>query len=297
MTDTFNLKSFIITSSLNERTIYLKLVDTTSFQSYETNVSPSELRLNVQLEDAYKLIVKCLSGDDKDYTVDISINTGIMKVTFNAIVGGYFKIGFEIILKEKLMSNDAQLSLNFNQLEQNQNKKVQDILNKLDCMQNKMAEMNETMDTICDGAVIQFVFIPPVFYPVNKSRISYKMDNISGANSVNWGHLKYFIKLEHVSIDGSVSEMKNLTLVSNKTLTELTITNNKSLTSISPLDNFPNLERITLAEIPNLANIVSSLNNKPHKIKFITMSGSVGGSRGSDLIEYCAKHDITLTVT
>ena len=300
MTDTFNLKSFIITTSLNERTIYLKLVDTTSFQSYETNVSPPELRLNVQLEDAYKLIAKCLSGHDNDYAVVISINTGIMKVTFNAIVGGYFKIGFEITLKEKLMSNDAQLSLNFNQLEQNQNKKVQDIMNKMDCMQQKMKEMNETMDTICNGAVINLynTVCGSGLLPINTSVISILNDI-----SVRWENLKYFMKLQTLVIHfHNLSCNSVVNTASNKTLTEITIElmcAHPNIVDIPLLENFPNLERITLNNggikvIGGYEKLVSSLNNaKSHKIKFITIKDT---EVSSFLNECCIKHDIALTM-
>ena len=55
--------------------------------------------------------------NDENYQVIINVNSGIMKLVFIAIVGGFLHIQFDIMLREKLMTNDGQLTFNFTKLE------------------------------------------------------------------------------------------------------------------------------------------------------------------------------------
>ena len=59
MSETFTYKNYSIVSSLNERTIYLKIIDTINFLSYEGNVDIKELRISIDLEGAYKIMINC----------------------------------------------------------------------------------------------------------------------------------------------------------------------------------------------------------------------------------------------
>lgn len=137
MSETFNYNNYSIVASLNEQSIYLKINDTVNFLSYEGNIDLKELRVSIDLEGVYKIIVNCFKKES-NYSVTNSVNSGILKLVFNALFGGFLKINFEVLLREKLMSNDGQLTLNFNmleqhskhleqQLEQHKNKTEQDI--------------------------------------------------------------------------------------------------------------------------------------------------------------------------
>ena len=117
MTDCFEIDKFSIVVSLNERTIYVKVTDRVLFLCYEANIEPKELKLSIELNNVFQLMSKCFRKDD-GYSISISVNSGTMKIIFNALVEGYLKISFEIILREKVMSNDGQLTLTFNKQEQ-----------------------------------------------------------------------------------------------------------------------------------------------------------------------------------
>ena len=59
MSETFNYKNYSVVLSLNERSIYLKIIDTVNFLSYEGNVDLKELRVSIDLDGAYKIIINC----------------------------------------------------------------------------------------------------------------------------------------------------------------------------------------------------------------------------------------------
>lgn len=56
MATTFEFDNYTVTTSLNERTIYIKMVDTLSYMGYETNVDQSELNLSIDLEASVRII-------------------------------------------------------------------------------------------------------------------------------------------------------------------------------------------------------------------------------------------------
>ena len=128
MTDAFTIKNYSILTSFNKPQIYIKMMDTVSHLTYETNLDIVELRLSTTLEDAYKIITNCFA-EDEGYKVAISVKSGIMKLKFHALIGGFLKLDFDVLLKEKLISNDSQLTLFMNQLEQRQ-ETVVETLNK-----------------------------------------------------------------------------------------------------------------------------------------------------------------------
>ena len=61
MSETFSYKNYSIVASLNERSIYLKIIDTINFLSYEGNVDLKELRVSIDLDGAYKIIINCFT--------------------------------------------------------------------------------------------------------------------------------------------------------------------------------------------------------------------------------------------
>lgn len=100
MTDAFTIKNYSILTSFNKTQIYMKLVDTVTHMVYETNVEHAELRLSLTLEDIYKIITACF-GEDEGYKVGITVRSGLMKMKFHAVVGGFLRIDFDILVKEK----------------------------------------------------------------------------------------------------------------------------------------------------------------------------------------------------
>jgi len=93
------------------------VTDTVSFYQYEGNVDTKELRLSYDLKQIYTIIEKSFRKES-DFNLYITVNSGALKLDFKIKFGGFLDVAFEILLREKIMSNDGQLTINFNRLEQ-----------------------------------------------------------------------------------------------------------------------------------------------------------------------------------
>ena len=288
---TFEYINYSIVSSLNERTIYIKVIDTISFMCYESNIDSKELRLSNDLGDSYKLMCKCFQKED-GYNLIISVNTGIMKLAFVAIIEGYFKINFEIMLKEKIMSNDGQLSLNFNRIEQKQSHAIQLLTQKLEKLEEiieaqSYAEICLMKQPIGNSTNLNSHII---FWKLNTTELTL----ISPSRFWDYSKIKLFYKLEKITITGC-KNIINFTKVqmSNKTVKELIFNSHPGLTSLTGLDLFPNLEIIRFTGCSGVKDIVSTLNSYKHKINHICIT-SCAAVNNTELMTYCTKINIKL---
>ena len=62
MTDAFTIKNYSILTSFNKTQIYIKMMDTVSHLTYETNLDAGELRLSTTLEELKRLLMNILSS-------------------------------------------------------------------------------------------------------------------------------------------------------------------------------------------------------------------------------------------
>lgn len=284
----FEYNNYSIISSLNERTIYIKVIDTITFMCYESNIDSKELRLSIELSDTYKLICKCFLSES-DYGVTISVNTGIMKLTFAAVVEGYLKINFEIMLREKVMSNDGQLTLNFNRIEQKQAQAIQ-------VLTQKLAQLEGLVDALSYAEICmmqtnhqqQTGQYPTAYWKMNTTEMT--------LNSNYWEYSKIcsFYKLEKLTFNSNsdLSSFKN-NKISNKTVKEIILNGLSGLSAITGLEDFPQLEKITFTACGSVRDIVAVLNSYKHKIKHITIK-NCGSVNNTELMTYCQKNNIKL---
>ena len=284
----FAIENYSIVSSLNERTIYIKVIDTITFMCYESNVDSKELRLSIELCDAYKLMSKCFLSAG-GYNVNISVNTGIMKLAFAAVVEGYLKINFEIMLREKVMSNDGQLTLNFNRIEQKQAQAIQVLTQKLTQLEGLVDALSyaEICMMTCNNQQHSGQYAT-AYWKMNTTEMT--------LNSNSWDYSKIcsFYKLEKLTLNSStdISTFKNLK-ISNKTVKEIILNSLSGLTAITGLEDFPQLEKITFTSCNSVRDVVAVLNSYKHKIKHITVK-SCGAVNNTELMTYCQKNNIKL---
>jgi len=301
MTHSFSQNSLSITTSLNERTIYIKITDTTSYHSYESNISLTEMKLNVDIADAYQLILNCFDPKEENCNYSISICSGVMKICFKAVIGGYFNVIIEIALKEKLMSNDAQLSLNFNQLEQTHNKNIKKLENDIDKLTQTIIKMADKMDMICDGALIKLINSDiNGLYPIGTIELNVRLDN---RHVILYCNIKLFINIKKLILhDISNRSFADLTAISSKSLVELVLNQvDQTFQSLKGIENFPSLEKLSIAGSGlNTCSIKLGLNDilqqSLGKLRVLTLINVIGSSE-PELIEYCNKHNITLSVS
>ena len=331
-----------VVASLNERTIYIKVSDSVNYTVYESNIELKELRLSLDLEDAYKIIVKCLEGSSGpvaskgclegskgclegsegsykgDYRVITSVNSGSMKMSFSARVEGFLKINFDIILKEKIMSNDGQLTLSMNRIEQKQTmaietltKKCADLEDIITKQQQDFAEQLEFLRGVVNNCQI---FMTNIYTPhgnwcdIQSTSTTTHVNNISAKEitmqdhgQTIWENISVFYQLSKLTITNfnAVNNITNLTKFSNANLKELVLNNVSShhkLTSLQGIENFPNLEILTVTSAPGLKDVVKVLSETKHAIKTLKFQGCTGVNV-VELQTYCQVNGIFLALS
>ena len=287
MSVSFENENYSIVSSLNERTIYIKIIDKITYMCYESNLDSKELRLSIELGDTYKLINKCFNKDS-GYSAIMTTNTGVMKLVFVAMVEGFLKISFEVLLREKVMSNDGQLTMNFNRIEQKQAQAIQVMTERLNQLEGLMN-------------AIAYAEIPMLLHPYtsqhngNKNYWSLNTKELNlVSNHWDYSKIAHFYQLEILSFIscGDMSGFNNFN-VSNKSVRELIMNTINSPTLLDGLSRFPKLEKLSFLSCQNLANIVIVLSSYTHTITNISIK-SCGQVNNTEIMTYCQKNNIHL---
>ena len=305
MSETFNYKNYSIVASLNERAIYLKIIDTINFLSYEGNVDLKELRVSIDIEGAYKIMICCFK-EESNYSVCISINSGVLKMAFNALIGGFLKMNFDVLLREKLMSNDGQLTLNFNKLEQKQAQAIDMLTKKCADLEENVNKMQQIID--CCQIFMTNIYTPQGHWcdlqststTTHINNISAKEITMQDHGQTIWKNISVFYQLEKMTINNfnAGNNITNLSSFSNNNLKELILncTANGSFTSLDGINGFPNLEILTITSPPGLTNVVTTLKNTKHKIKTLKFQGC----KGVNVVElqtYCQVNNVFLALS
>ena len=305
MSETFSYKNYSIVASLNERTIYLKIIDTINFLSYEGNVDLKELRVSIDLDGAYKIIINCFK-EESNYSVYISVNSGVLKLAFNALIGGFLKMNFEVLLREKLMSNDGQLTLNFNKLEQKQAQAIDALTKKCTDLEASVNKMKQIID--CCQIFMTNIYTPQGNWcdlqttsnTTHLNNISSKEITMQDHGQTIWKNISVFYQLEKFTITNfnAGNNMNNLAKFSNNNLKELTLNccAHASFTSLEGIQNFPNLEILTITSAPGLKDVVTTLKNIKHNIKTLKFQGC-SGVNVVELQTYCQVNNVFLALS
>jgi len=285
MTDAFTIKNYSILTSLNKTQIYIKMMDLTNHLTYETNLDSGELRLSTTLEDAYKIICNCFA-EDAGYKVTITVKSGMMKLKFNALVGGFLKIDFDVLIKEKLISNDSQLTLFMNQLEQRQeaivetlSKRCNELVSLIDAQEIRFKQMESILNII---SCAEIELRMNAFFPINSQVIT-----IQGDTHLKTDKIQLLYKLQKIVFTSF--SFSNLSGFKNGSLREMTIESSK-MTDLKGLEGFPNLEVLTILNSPMLKDF-SALYKNFGKLKNIKIYGP------PELQAFCTQHKISFSQT
>jgi len=305
MSETFNFKNYSIVASLNERAIYLKIIDNINFLSYEGNVDLKELRVSIDLEGAYKIMINCFKEQEINYSVIISVNTGVLKLAFNALIGGFLKMNFEVLLREKLMSNDGQLTLNFNKLEQKQAQAIDMLTKKCGDLEASINKMQQIID--CCQIFMTNIYTPQGNWCDIQSNGQTYLNNISAKEITMtdhghtiWKNIKVFYQLEKMTITSfnAGNNITNLSSFSNNNIKELVLNciAHQTFASLTGIQNFPNLEILTITSAPGLTNVVTVLKATKHKIKTLKFQGCTAVNV-VELQTYCQVNNVFLALS
>jgi len=310
----FSNKNYSTIISLNERGIYIKVTDNVNYLMYESNVDAKELRLSIALEDIYRIIVSCFSNLDEnskkyqndktegDYDVKITVSSGVMKLAFNAKVGGYLKLNFDVLLREKLMSNDGQLTVNFNRLEQQQAQAIKTLTEKCSNLEDSINKMQKIID--CCQIFMSNIYSSSGHWCDLQSNSQTQMNNISAKEitmtdhgNTLWKTISVFYQLEKLTIHNFVSK-NNLKEFNNNTLKELVLNcgSNGTFNSLDGVVNFPNLEILTVTNAPKLKDIVKVLAEIKHKINTLKFQ-TCQAVNVVELQTYCQVNNVFLALS
>jgi hypothetical protein len=286
MTDAFTIKNYSILTSLNKTQIYIKMMDLTNHLTYETNLDSGELRLSTTLEDAYKIITNCFA-EDAGYKVAITVKSGMMKLKFNALIGGFLKMDFDVFIKEKLMTNDSQLTLAMNQFEQRQEAVVEtlrsrcnDLASLIDAHETRFKQMESILHIVsCAEIEIRL----NSFFPMNSQVVA-----IQGDTHLKTDKICLLYTLQKIVFTSF--SFSDLTSFKNGSLREMTIESANKMTSLKGLEGFPNLEVLTILNAPLLKDF-SALYKFGTRLKVLKVQGP------SELKAFCTQHKISFLQT
>jgi hypothetical protein len=316
---------------------------------YESNIELKELRLSLDLEDAYKIIVKCLEGSNGpvaskgclegssgagasegsykgDYRVITSVNSGSMKMSFSARVEGFLKINFDIILKEKIMSNDGQLTLSMNRIEQKQTMAIEQLTKKCtdleDIITKQQQDFTEQLEFLRGVVNNCQIFMTNIYTPqgnwcdIQSTSTTTHVNNISAKEitmqdhgQTIWKNISVFYQLSKLTITNfnAGNNISNLTKFSNANLKELVLNccAHGSFTSLQGIENFPNLEILTITSAPGLTNVVKVLTDVKHANKMLKFKHAIKtlkfqGCTAVNVVElqtYCQVNGIFLALS
>lgn len=300
MSASFEVSNYSIVSSFNETSIYVKAMDKVTFNCYENTIDSSELFISIDLEDAYKMMIKCFQGED-NHKVSIHIISDVMKLEFHAVLGGYLKMNFEILLREKIISNDTQLTINFQRMEQTYLTAIEKLTEKIDKLELLVNAVSNASITMTGGQ--NALYYPPV-----------NAKEIVVLDGMETSKIKLFYQLEKITFrhqQGMSDTLFSFENIYSDTVTEIIMENmttfnfrgdggiqgcgfQKSVPINGYLNNFPNLTKISFYGCSRLNDIVKGLTSYSHKITYIKIQSNCQGMNNAEIMNYCHTNNITL---
>ena len=295
--DTFEGKVYTINTSLNERTIYIKIIDTIQYLNYEGNIELKEFRMPITLQDAYMLLKNCFA-ETKDHSVSFSKNTNVLRLDFKAKIGGYMNIGFEFILREAAIGDDARVSMKLIEMERKHKKEIGDIMEQMDKMAQHFDTKIESLESIIKKQQIMIELFGNLKIYGN---IPINSENIIIDNPAMSTMCPLFYNCKKITFNNNerphISE--NLLSITNNSVEELIITH--EVRSLNGIQNMPNLKILNINFAQNtidnyLIDFVKVLSSYTHTIRQIIIQQHRSKPDPTELQTYCKKNNIDLIV-
>ena len=312
MSNSYTHGSFsILLSQPDTNAVYLKITDTLNFMCYEGNLQPSDFKKDFTIADQYAIIQKCFEEESGDYAVSMSATSGNLKLKFNALVGGILHFELVIFVKEKILSGDGRLTLDFNRMEQKQEMANQALVKRCDALEKRCKDLEHALVKqgkdffkIIDRLdILMFptkqvtcqTQFPQAFPKISSEEIT--------LNAQQFGHMRFenlstFYKLKQLKIHQFHNLKHNLDSFANETVThlELDCSGQPTFNSLTGFENFPNLESLTVISAPGLTNVVAVLKSKPHKIKTLKFQ-TCAAINVVELQTYCQENKIFVALS
>lgn len=296
--NTYRNAQYTITTSLNDRTIHIKLTNTLSYMCYEGNFDAVAFKLSFDIKDIFELVKRCFNAFMTENKVDDGFNLRIfldntnIQLIFQCVVAGFLHIAFDIRMREKLMSNDAQLTINFQRIEQKNNEAIDIIMKRMERM--------ETLLEALGHAEICFTEPPSGHaervksFPIT-SKILIVTDGGNHVNQESFKKIKYFYQMEELTLN-SCQWHNPQVHASNDNVKKITINScGGAFADPTFIKNFPKLQELHFGHCELNSQFVTILRSMKHNIQKFTFRG-VNSLNNSEMQTYCTQNGIELSI-
>ena len=304
--NTYRNAQYTITTSLNDRTIHIKLVNNISYMCYEGNFDAVAFKLSFDIKDIFELVKKCFAAfttdpikpghketSDDGFNLQIILDNTNIQLIFQCVVAGFLHIAFDIRMREKLMSNDAQLTINFQRIEQKNQEAIDKIMKRMEYM--------ETVLEALGHAEICFTKPPSgrsdgiQSFPITTKTLMVT-DGGNHINQESFKKIKYFYQLEELTLNACTWQDPQVH-VSNENVKKLTIYHCGGLFADPAIfiTNFPKLQELHMEGGNVNPQFVTILRSLEHNIQKFTFRG-VKDMNQAEMQTYCTQNGFELSM-
>ena len=275
----------------------MKLTDTIGFINYETYLDNSDFHLSLPLESVYKLMTNCFA-EDAGYSVDITISGKTMTLRFRAQINGFIMYDFPVHIKEKMITTEGQLTLNFNRMEERQtqlermvqkwttdaitsvdkrcndaitsvDKRCNDAITSVDNLLSSLQSRISKLESIVVNAELN-IRLNSAFVSLGATSLTIPADNY-----LKLDKLMYLYNLQRLSF--APITLTDLSGCKHPHIKDLHLDggNTTHFRSLLGIANMPSIEHISIVNAPGITSVSESLPST-HKIKSMCIKGCPG---------------------
>jgi hypothetical protein len=275
----------------------MKLIDTIGFINYETYLDTSDFHLSLPLESVYQLMTNCFA-EDAGYSVDITISGKTMTLRFRAQINGFIMYDFPVHIKEKMITTEGQLTLNFNRMEERQtqlermvqkwttdavasvdrrcndtmvsvDRRCNDATSSIDNLLSSLQSRVSKLESIVVNAELN-IRLNSAFVSLGTTSLTIPADNY-----LKLDKLMYLYNLQRLSF--APITLTDLSGCKHPHIKELHLDggNATHFRSLFGIVNMPSIEHISIINAPGITSVSESLPST-HKIKSMCVKGCPG---------------------
>jgi len=253
--------------------------------------------LSFDIKDIYQLITKSFEAFAKDdessgFSVKPSIDNAVLQLQFHCIVGGFLNVTFDLRMREKLMSNDAQLSINLQRIEHKQREEFDQFTERMKRMETILEALGHAEICFMHVNNTDFLFSHPI--SIKALTIDASSRPISDYSFIK---IKHFYQLETLDLH-NCNNQSTPSQLSNPNVKKLTIRRCNTFTNASFITNFPNLQELRMESIDLAfnADFVTTIKTVKHNIEKFTFIRCPLSSLTAELTSYCNQTGIELII-
>jgi len=281
----------------------MKLTDTIGFINYETYLDNSDFHLSLPLESVYQLITNCFA-EDAGYSANITISGKTMTLRFRAQINGFIMYDFPVHIKEKMITTEGQLTLNFNRMEERQtqlermvqkwttdavasvDKRCNDAITSVDNLLSSLQSRVSKLESIVAHAELN-IRLNSAFVQLGATSLTIPADNY-----LKLDKLVYLYNLQRLSF--TPITLTDLSGCKHPHIKELYLDggNTTHFRSLFGIANMPSIEHISIINAPGITSVTDLLPST-HKIKSMCIKGCPGINI-EGLSIYCRVNHIAL---